>query len=188
MSDDKVSEEFNENWVLFVNLNLQVFNQFLKHVLQDSQFNIVIHGKDFDGDGLVNWKNLLDSWAIISNQNSCGLLKLTLRKIGFGEFHKVSVKYFSSLLVCKTEAFFPLTSLGKHFEPTHVSTFNDLVEFTTLDKICFLLFLDLVNKHALHLSWSYLLSAFKSSVPLLALDISFDGFLEIADGFIDFSS
>lgn len=55
MSDDKISEEFYENWILFVNLNLQVFDQFLKHIFQNSQFNIVVHGEDLDRNGLVHW-------------------------------------------------------------------------------------------------------------------------------------
>lgn len=78
VSDDQVSEEFNEYWVVPVNLNFQILDQLLKHVLQHSEFYLVVHREDLDRNGLVNGKDLLNGWAAVSHEDSGGFLELAL--------------------------------------------------------------------------------------------------------------
>jgi len=54
MSDHQVSEELYEYWIVSINLNLEVLDQFLKHVLQHSKLNLVVHSEDLDRYGLVD--------------------------------------------------------------------------------------------------------------------------------------
>jgi hypothetical protein len=79
MGDDKISEEFNKDWIVSINLNFKILNQFLKHVFKDSKFDIIIHSKNFNRNCFVNWQDLLNGWAIVSYKNSSCFLELTLR-------------------------------------------------------------------------------------------------------------
>lgn len=99
MSNDKISEELNEDWVISINLNLKVFYELSKHIFKNSKLDIVVHGKDLNSDCLVNWQDLLNGWTVVSNQYSCSLLELALLKIGLTEFHKVGIENFSTLLL-----------------------------------------------------------------------------------------
>lgn len=124
---------------------------------------------------------------MITNKDSGSLLELTLLEESLGELHQVGVEDFGSLFLGEAEAFFPLTTLGEHFETTHITTLNDLVEFASLNEHGLLLLLDLVDQHLLHLSGSHLLGTLEGSIPLLALHVSVNGLLEISLSFVDFS-
>ena len=83
VGDYEVTVEFTVGWVARINLHFEVFNELLEHLLKNSKFNVVIHGKDLYGDGLIHWENLLNRWAGISNQDSSGFLELSLLEISF---------------------------------------------------------------------------------------------------------
>ena len=111
MSDDEVSEELNVDWVLGIHLSFKIRDQFLEHFLQDSQLKVIVHCQNFNRDSLVDWKDLLNCWAVVSHQCSSSFLELPLLKVSFGELHKVSVQNIWTLFFSETKAFVPLTSL-----------------------------------------------------------------------------
>jgi len=79
-------------------LALEVLDQLCKHIFEHSELDVVVHGQDLDGDGLVDRQNLLDCWAVVPDQDPRSLFELALLKVGFGELHQVGVQDFVSLL------------------------------------------------------------------------------------------
>ena len=106
----------------------KVFDQLLEHVLQDGKLYFIVHCQHLDRDGLVDWQDLLNGWAIVPHQNSGGFLELALLEVGLGELHQVGVQHLSTLLLGETQALLPLTTLREHFQARHITTLDDLVE------------------------------------------------------------
>lgn len=111
VGDYEVAEELTVDWVASIDLHFEVFDELLEHLLKHSKFNVVVHGKNLNGDCLIHGKNLLDRWAGISNQDSGGFLELSLLEIGLGELHQISVQDFGTLFLGKAQTLLPLTSL-----------------------------------------------------------------------------
>lgn len=87
MGNYEVAVELDVDRVLLVYLHLQILNKLAKHLLENCQLYIVVHGKDLDCDCLVYRKNLLDGWTIISYQFTCSLLELALLEESLGKLH-----------------------------------------------------------------------------------------------------
>lgn len=91
MRDNQVSKEFDVDWIVALYLLLEVVDQFGKHFFEHGKFDDVVDGEDLHSDRLVDGQDLLDGWAVISDENTSSLLELTLLQIGLREFHEVRV-------------------------------------------------------------------------------------------------
>lgn len=91
MRNNQVSKEFDVDWIVALYLLLEIVDQFGKHFFEYCKFDHVVDSEDLHGDRLVDRQDLLDGWAVISDENTRSLLELTLLQIGLREFHEVSV-------------------------------------------------------------------------------------------------
>lgn len=114
MSDQQVFVELLVNRILLINLDGQIFAEFLEHLLKDLELHLMDSSKDLNRYSFVNWEHFLENGASVSGENSTGLLILTLFEINSGKSHQILVKDLRSLLFCKIEAVFPLSTLFKH--------------------------------------------------------------------------
>ena len=137
MGDHQVPEELDVDRVVASHLLLEVLDQLGEHLFEHGQLDNVVDREHLNRDGLVDRQDLLDGWAIISDQDASSLFELTLLQVGLGELHEVRVQHLLSLLLGELEALLPLASLVEHLEARHVSALDDLVELRQhLLKMC----------------------------------------------------
>ena len=116
MSDQQVFVELLVNRILLINLDGQVFAEFLKHLLKDLELHLVDSSKDLNRYSFVNWEHFLENGASVSSENPTGLLILTLLEVDAGESHQILIENLRALLFSKVEAVFPLSTLLQHVQ------------------------------------------------------------------------
>mmetsp|Transcript_37056 Transcript_37056/g.56827 ORF Transcript_37056/g.56827 Transcript_37056/m.56827 type:complete len:269 (-) Transcript_37056:3756-4562(-) len=178
MGDHEVAVELDEDRVVALDLSLKVISELGEHLLENGQFNVVVHGEDLNGDGLVDGQDLLDGRAVVSDHGASSFLELTLLEVSLGEFHEVSVEDFLALLLGKAKALIPLAALSEHLKALEVSLADHAASIVSLDEESLLLLLNLEDNLVLELDGADLTSTVKCSLPVLVLDIGFDGLLE----------
>lgn len=108
MRNHQESHEFGQDWVSAVTYSVtQVLDKGLEHLSQNLQFNFVDSSQDFNANSFVDWEQLLNSRAVVSNQNSGSLLELVLSEVSGCELHEIAVQVVRALLLGEVETLVP---------------------------------------------------------------------------------